>query len=151
MAVITEGDKNAEDLIQKTDELTEFENQIEKHHETLDLIHDAVACEIMKDPTKEEEIKLVFNPRIHRFRAKIRDAVSKLLMSHEIFLAFNNLLKKDFLNKLISFFLAIENIKTAEEWRIGRYKKWTMLQCIGTYAAIFASSASSVSRQEFCW
>lgn len=82
--------------MQKMDELTEFERQIEKHHETLDLIHDAVACEIMKDPTKEKEIKLVFNPRIYHFREKIRDVVSKKLMLHEIFLVFNNLLRNLF-------------------------------------------------------
>ena len=65
--------------MQKLDELIQFEQQVEKYHETLDLIHDTVACEIMKDPTKEQDVKQVFNPRIEHFRNKIRTVVSKNL------------------------------------------------------------------------
>ena len=64
-------------LMQDVNRIIALEEANDDHQEVLDLIQNAVTWEIAKNPTNEEQIRNVYNPRIDHFKKKIKDNVSQ--------------------------------------------------------------------------
>lgn len=53
-------------------QIEQLKNGIEHCQETIDLIHEAIAVELSKEPEKEEEIIQTFATRLQHFGEKIK-------------------------------------------------------------------------------
>lgn len=74
-------------MIETYQELTELEQNISEASEVIEMIHEAVTCNIARDPEKEEEIKEIYEPRLKFFEAKISEKVCIVNKSSVITLA----------------------------------------------------------------
>lgn len=67
---------NAEiEVIQVYNKISHLEEDIKEHHNTLDLIQEAITMQISKSPEKEDEILEVYKPRTDFFSKKIIEKV----------------------------------------------------------------------------
>ena len=60
------------DIVETYNKILELEKAIDKHHQTIELIQDAIVQEISSHPENEKEIFKIFNPRIEFFIGKIQ-------------------------------------------------------------------------------
>lgn len=67
--------QNEENLLAVCSEIGDLEKKIEENHETVEMIQEAAALAISKDPEREDEIMAVFKPRIEFFQAKLKSRV----------------------------------------------------------------------------
>jgi len=63
------------ETIQAYQQITTFEESIDSHQSTIEMIEEAMSFEISKDPENEDNIIDIFKPRIDHFINKIKSKV----------------------------------------------------------------------------